>query len=49
MAFGDDTDLSGRGTLKVKESLVEMNEEVKKVGLAVTEDKTKYLVLDRSQ
>ncbi len=48
-AFADDTDLLGRGVLKVKESLVEMDEEAKKVGLIFNENKTKYLVVDRSQ
>ena len=47
-AFADDTDLLGRGILKVKESFVEMDMEARKVGLVVSEDKTKYMVLDRS-
>ena len=48
-AFADNTDLLCRGVLKLKESLVEMDEEAKKVGLIVNESKTKYLVIDRSQ
>src|ERR1700744_3058784 len=47
-AFADDTDLLGRGILKVQESFVEMDMEARKVGLVVSEDKTKYMVLDRS-
>lgn len=46
-AFADDADLLGRGVLAVKESFVEAEKEGKKVGLVVSENKTKYLTLDR--
>jgi len=48
-AFADDADLLGRGVLAVKESFMEMDTEAKKVGLQVSEDKTKYLTLDRKE
>lgn len=38
-----------RGTIKLKESLVKMDEETKKVGLIINEDIIEYLVRDRSQ
>ena len=47
IAFADDTDLIGRGTLAVKESFVEMDMEASNVGLLVNENKTKYMTLDR--
>lgn len=49
LAFADDADLLERGTLKVKEIFVEMENEAKKPGLAVNEDKAKYMVTERSQ
>ena len=47
LAFADDADLIGRGTIAVKEMFVEMDKEAEPIGLNVSEDKTKYLTLDR--
>lgn len=46
-AFADDADLVGRGTIAIKEMFVEMDKEADLMGLKVSEDKTKYLSLDR--
>lgn len=46
-AFADDVDLLGRSVLAVKESFVEMEEEASNIGLKISENKTKYLALDR--
>ena len=40
-AFADDADPLGRGVLAVKESFTELDTEAKKIGLQVSEDKTK--------
>lgn len=48
-AFADDADLIGRGTLAVKGPFVEMEKEASKVGLAINENKTKYLAMERKQ
>jgi hypothetical protein len=47
VAFADDADLIGRGTVAIKEMFVEMEKEAEPIGLNVSEDKTKYLTLDR--
>lgn len=48
-AFADDADLMGRGTIAIKEMFVEMDREAETIGLKISEDKTKYLTLDRKQ
>lgn len=41
--FADDADLVERGVPAVKESFTEMDKEANKIGLQVSEDKSKYL------
>jgi thermostable 8-oxoguanine DNA glycosylase len=49
IAYTDDTVLLGRSVNYLKETLEELKQGAKKVGLEINQDKTKYMIMTRNK